>query len=87
MNIQACQTFLDGNCGVGVVFGFSSACYMEPICVRRTQLLLAGFVDNQKCKIAYEKLCSRYKVVYQSPLRASEDGDPKGYFLCVFDSK
>jgi hypothetical protein len=87
MMLVCSQTFLDGNCGVGVLYNFAHSYHLEKPDKRRTGLFVAGFVDNNSCEEAYKKLCSKFKLVYQSPLRPSENGNKKGYFLCVFDSK
>ena len=87
MSLGYYQTTLNGNCGVGLFYGFNSLGNDNFHIAPRTGLFIAGFINNNVCKNAYKELCSKFKVVYQSPLCASQDGNPKGYFLCVFDSK
>lgn len=54
--------------------------------VRRsgTGLFTATFVNNHSNQKAYEYLVSKYKLLYQSPVK-NNDNSRNDLFLCVFD--
>lgn len=46
----------------------------------------AGFIDTPDCKKAYEWLCKKYTLVYQSEVRRNTNSG-HNFFFCVFDRK
>jgi hypothetical protein len=47
-------------------------------------IFTATFVDNRDSRKAYEYLVSKYKLLYQSPVK-NNDNSGNDLFLCVFD--
>lgn len=51
-----------------------------------SKISCAGFINTQECRMAYEWLCKKYTLVYQSEVRRNANsGHP--FFFCVFDRK
>ena len=51
-----------------------------------TGFFVAGFINNKKCKKAYEYFCEKTTLVYQSPVRRNRNTD-NDFFFCIFDVK
>jgi hypothetical protein len=49
-----------------------------------TGLFTATFIDSLDCHEAYKYLISKYKLLYQSPVRVNSSSE-NSVFLCVFD--
>lgn len=45
---------------------------------------IAAFVDNTSCKEAYEEICSKYPIIFQSPVRRNQNSENQFFFI-VFD--
>lgn len=88
--ILADFTTIDGACGVGVAYSFADdKYYNHPIDSRNpggAGFLCAGFLNNDICQRAYQQLCAKYTLVYQSPVRINKNSDNDFYF-CVFDTQ
>lgn len=48
-------------------------------------LVVATFTERDGQKEAYEALCRRYRLLYQSPIKRNRNSG-NNLFLCVFDS-
>lgn len=48
--------------------------------------LLSGFISNNECKAAYEALCTKHHLVYQSPVRVNANSGRR-FFVCIFDTR
>jgi hypothetical protein len=81
------------SCGLGVVGAFNKEyTYWKISDVKNqfskhgTGFFVAGFIDNSRCKEAYEYLCKETNLVYQSPVRLNKNSNNK-FFFCIFDVK
>ncbi len=45
---------------------------------------IAAFVDTQPCREAYEAICSKYPIIFQSPVRENQNTN-NNFFFVVFD--
>lgn len=48
-------------------------------------LLIAAFIDESGQKEAYEALCKKFRLLYQSPVKRNRNSGNR-LFLCVFDT-
>lgn len=96
-----CEVAAETNqmCGVAVLNGFKSYrghwddCYEKLNNLRfkgnqtlGTGFVQAGFIDTPICKQAYELLCSKWPLVFQSEVRKNKRSGNK-FFFAVFDVK
>lgn len=49
-------------------------------------MFVSTFVNNEVCRDAYEELCSRHKLLWQSPVMYNNNSGNE-LFLCVFMHK
>lgn len=78
-------------CGLGVLGNFSTSagewCEHRQLLTAPpggTGFFVAGFIPTSECKLAYEKLTKRYKLIYQSPVRINTNSGNQ-FFFCIFD--
>lgn len=43
--------------------------------------VVAGFIDNEVCKIVYNYIASKCKVVYQSPVKVNKNSGNEFFFI------
>lgn len=76
-------------CGLKYVGGFYTG-HMKftnkAVCNYGTGFFVAGFIDNEICKKAYDYFCKTTKLVYQSPVRLNKNSGNQ-FFFCIFDAK
>lgn len=86
---------VDYSCGLGVVgaFGITDtrrvySSYLEDCPTNRiaggTGFFIAAFINTHQCRRAYEVLCDRFPMTYQSPVRQNTNTF-NDFFFCVFD--
>lgn len=87
---------LDGTCGVGVACGFEFvneeySSWDDPnLTIGEDDpsggagWFVAGFIDDEECRVAYQGFRKHYKLVFQSPVRVNENSKNQ-FFFCVFD--
>ena len=85
MNFQ--QEALPGTCGVGVLYEFNSRWGVDPTQVDEAGCgwYVAGFINTPNCLEAYNELCGKLTLVYQSPVRLNVNSD-RDFFFCIFDA-
>ncbi len=92
--IAGVNVTLYGTCGVGLIAGFSQPWDNRPD-ARNIETVVpyggagwqvAGFVNTDVCKEAYEILKKRYKIVMQTPTRRNSNSGNR-FFCCIYDSK
>lgn len=91
-----CDT-IPGNCGVGYLYDIvkqnpteryywnSSTTINQLRNQGGPRWLLSGFTNSPELEEAYELLCNKYKLVYQSPVRRNENSG-NNFFFCIFDT-
>ncbi len=85
---------LQGTCGVGLLAGFQTAWSDRPDERRMDRVVprggagwqVAGFVNTNVCKDAYETLKKRYKIVMQTRTRRNNNSGNR-FFFCIYDSR
>lgn len=93
MSVSATADILSSTCGVGLFYDFESdgyCCEYDDLKTNRNpggcDWAIAGFVKNEVCKEAYTILRSRFKLIYQSPVRRNTRSGRK-FFFCVYDTR
>lgn len=82
-----CDDLLDGTCGVAVLWDYGNK-WGSPIgdaVSAGCGWYIAGFIDNNECREAYDEMCGKYKLIYQSPVRLNRNSG-KDFFFCIFDA-
>lgn len=84
--MRAADTTVDGTCGVGVLYDYNKGWGPEIGYSSESGCgwYVAGFIDNDTCKAAYEEMCEKYTLVYQSPIRRNKNSGNM-FFFCIFD--
>ena len=85
------RDWVEGSCGLGLVADFSVDSAWGRVVITTGKhggcdFLQAGFIDESDCQAAYEQLCAKYKLVYQSPVRKNRNSG-NDFFFCIFDTK
>lgn len=87
------QNTLVGTCGVGLLYNFREQNNAwndyRKISSRPTGgagFDVAGFVSTPECQRAYEELCKKRKLIFQSPVRVNKNSN-NDFFFCIFDKK
>lgn len=84
------ETVWQGCCGVGVFCDFDSEWGIEDLETAPsrggTEYSIAGFVNTQTCKKAYEILKGRFNIVFQSPVRRNLNSG-RDFFFCVYKER
>ncbi len=86
--MRSSEDTLVGTCGVGVLYNFAVGGWGTPLGEATDSgcgWYVAGFVDTDTCKQAYEELCEKYTLVYQSPVRLNINSG-NDFFFCIFDA-
>jgi Na+/H+ antiporter NhaA len=92
MTISCMSNYLEGTCGVSVVYSFTNGqqWYFDEL---KGQGLLggigysvAGFVNTLVCKEAYQQIKRHYQIVFQSPVKRNANSGRKFFFI-VFKAK
>lgn len=47
---------------------------------------LAGFVNDEACRMAYHIMAKRFKLMFQSPVRVNSNTGNR-FFFCVYDTR
>ena len=82
---------LPSTCGVGVLYGFwdSGTRWSVPIGDNPEEAgcgwYVAGFINTPNCLEAYNELCEKLTLVYQSPVRLNVNSN-RDFFFCIFDA-
>ena len=83
---RGASAWLAGTCALSVFYGFQYAGGKLNVPQSGTDFFVAGFIDSHHCRTAYQELCSKYKRVYQSPIRRNSNSG-RHFFFAVFDKK
>lgn len=88
MNETAIQAEVPGACGVKVLWGFAGVTSYSGQPLRNISSgagwVCAGFINTQRCRRVYEEMCSRYTLVYQTPVRVNSNSLNE-FFFAVWD--
>lgn len=86
---------LDSTCGVGLFYNFqkkrNTSEWGAPDTVDTFQedagcgWYVAGFIDTKECQQAYEEMCAKFILIYQSPVRVNRNSG-REFFFCIFDA-
>jgi hypothetical protein len=97
MSVTCCISELDYCCGVDEVGEFEipskASGWRDDIDVAileastGTGYFISTFTDTPTCKAAYEELCKKATLLYQSPPRVNPRHTENKVFVCVFLSK
>ena len=77
-------------CGLTVLYDFSRQNQGINLSLKRlpgvrgTGFFVCGFIHTKTCESFYKEVVSRYKLVYQSPVRTNTRSGNR-FFFCVFD--
>lgn len=81
------QDTLTNTCGVGVLYEFNNMWGVDPTQVDEAGCgwYVAGFINTPNCLEAYNELCEKLTLVYQSPVRLNVNSK-RDFFFCIFDA-
>lgn len=84
--------WIPGACGVVNLNGYNGAFGNEltkedVLAEAGGGLAFASFIDNDICHQAYDEMCSKMKLIYQSPLTPNYLHGGREFFICIFDAK
>lgn len=92
MKIYFTEDTIEGACGVSNFYQFypsfwGDECLNLPTVLQGgADFAFAGFINEPNCHKVYEALCSKYKLVYQSPVRENRNS-LNDFFFCIFDAR
>ena len=97
MSVTCCISELDYCCGVDEVGEFAiprkDSAWRDDIddavleASTGTGYFISTFTDTPDCKAAYDELCEKATLLYQSPPRVNPRHGANEVFVCVFLSK
>ena len=81
------QDTLPNTCGVGVLYEFNNMWGFDPTQINEAGCgwYVAGFINTPNCLEAYNELCEKLTLVYQSPVRLNVHSN-RDFFFCIFDA-
>ncbi len=85
-------TTLQGTCGVGLCYGFRTEGYGSNVLNLNLAanagigFSIAGFTNTRICKQMYKHINSKYKIVFQSPVKRNRNSGNQFFFI-VFTNK
>lgn len=91
MTVYAEAEDVVGTCGLEVVFAFDDKHWWGAVALDGMRFGgigygVAGFINDEICKEAYKKLCKRFHLEYQSPVKRNPNSGNL-FFFCVFRNK
>lgn len=92
MEISFYEDTIEGACGVSNFYNFypnfwdANPQNLPTKLNGEADFAFAGFINEPNCHKAYEALCSKYKLVYQSPVRKNRNSN-HDFFFCIFDAR
>lgn len=92
--LSACTDTLYGTCGVGLVYNFKNRNSMDSYSKKWTTVFnnrfeggtgfnIAGFINNDVCKEAYEYFKANFQISFQSPVRLNQNSDNYFFFVVL----